>query len=162
MGLDLSTIPMKVVINIANIVVLFVILWLLVYKPVKKFMDKRSESINKELLDARQKHDEAENEQRELAQTLAQKEKDALDVIREKQAAALKQADTIIQNAKAEADSILKTAREQAQLEHQHALIDLKDDVAALAVDIARQLLKREIQQEDNDKIVDEFFKEVK
>ncbi len=162
MGLDFKTIPMELVINIANIIVLFVILRFLVYKPVKKFMDKRSERINQELVDARQKHDEVEREQHELTQTLAQQEKDALAVMKEKQAVALNQADAIIQNAKAEAESILKTARQQAELEHKHALMDLKDDVAALSVDIARQLLKREIQNEDNDKIVDEFFNEVK
>lgn len=162
MGLDLKAIPMEVVINIVSIAVLFVILRLLVYKPVKKFMDRRRERIAKELDDAKQKHDEAEREQQELTQTLAQKEKDALAVIREKQATAMGQADTIIQNAKEEAESILKTAREQAALEHQHALMDLKNDVAMLAVDIARQLLKRDITSEDNDRIVDEFFNEVK
>jgi len=158
----MGSIPMQLVINIANIIVLFLILQLLVYKPVKKFMDKRSEKIQKELQEAQQKHDAAEQEQKNMTQTLSQMEQTTVAALKEKQTVALNQADIIILNAKKEAEAILNTAREQAAQEHRKALMNLKDEVAKLAVDIAEKLIARELQQKDNETIVDEFFKEVK
>ena len=41
--------PVDILIHIINILVLFVLLRLLIYKPVKKFMDERSQRIQKEM-----------------------------------------------------------------------------------------------------------------
>ena len=45
-GLDFSVIPFDLLVNIANIVVMYVIVRMLVYKPVKKFIAAREEKLN--------------------------------------------------------------------------------------------------------------------
>ena len=154
-------IPMTVVINVVDIIILFIILRMLVYKPVKKFMDKRTERITQDLDDAKNKHDQAELEQKNMAQTLSKMEQSTSAAIKEKQAQALNEADAIVQNAKKEAVDILRAAREQANQEHKNALVNLKDEVAKLSVDIAEKILSRELQQKDNDELINEFFEQV-
>ena len=51
-GLVISDAVKDLIINIINIIVLFVIVRGLAYKPVKKFLDARKERIAKELSDA--------------------------------------------------------------------------------------------------------------
>ncbi len=156
-----KTVPMTLVINIANIIILFMILRMLVYKPVKKFMDKRSDRIAQELEEAKTKHEQAELEKKNMAQTLSKMEQSTTAAIKEKQAQALTEADTIVQNAKKEAVDILRAAREQANQEHKNALVNLKDEVAQLSVDIAEKILARELQQKDNEELINEFFEQV-
>ncbi len=161
MELDFKTIPMELVINIANIVILFVILRMLVYKPVKKFMDKRSERIAQELQEAKEKHDQAEEEQKNMSQMLSKMEQSTTAALKEKQTLAMQEADSIVQSAKREAVSILHAAREQANEAHRDALVNMKVEVAKLSVDIAEKLLARELQQKDNEELVNEFFEKV-
>ena len=45
MNYDFSNIPTDLILNILNIVILFVIVRFIVYKPVKKFIDGRKERV---------------------------------------------------------------------------------------------------------------------
>ncbi len=47
-GLNLSTVPFDLIVNILNIAILYVILRFLVYKPVKKFLNARLERLRAE------------------------------------------------------------------------------------------------------------------
>ena len=47
MNLDLSNVPFDLIINILNVVVFYLIIRLLVYKPGKKFLSARKEKIDK-------------------------------------------------------------------------------------------------------------------
>lgn len=51
-GLVISDAVKDLIINIVNIIVLFVIVKTLAYKPVKKFLDDRKAKIEKQLNDA--------------------------------------------------------------------------------------------------------------
>ena len=53
-GLVISDAVKDLIINIINIIVLFVIVRGLAYKPVKRFLDARKERVSKELSDAAQ------------------------------------------------------------------------------------------------------------
>ena len=61
-GLVISDAVKDLIINIIDIVILFVIVRALAYKPVKKFLDARKARIAKELEDAASAKSEAEAE----------------------------------------------------------------------------------------------------
>ena len=63
-------------------------------------------------------------------------------------------------NAKADADNITAKAREDAQREHDAKIASVKDDITELAFDISRQVLSREVSDEDNKRIAEGFFNE--
>ena len=52
MNYDFSNFPIDLILNILNIVILFVIVRFLVYKPVKKFMDARTARVTAAAEDA--------------------------------------------------------------------------------------------------------------
>jgi F-type H+-transporting ATPase subunit b len=161
MGIDLRAIPLEMAINILNIVVLFLLVRGLVYKPAKRFMDERRARIETELHAAQNVRGEIEASTREHERSQAESLERANAALREKQEQVVLEAESILNRAKQQAQEIIRQAREQAETDHQRALLDLKDEVAALAVNIAEKMLRRELNEGDNQAIVDAFFDEV-
>ena len=72
---------------------------------------------------------------------------------------ARKAADEIIAAAKQNAAQIGEKAREEAIKEHDAQIASVKEDITGLAFDISKQVLAREVTDEDNRRIADAFFK---
>ncbi|MCQ2454949.1 MAG: ATP synthase F0 subunit B [Clostridia bacterium] len=161
MNINLGETAVDLIINILNILILFVIVKLLVYKPVKKFLDDRKARINEETSKAQKILDEA---------TDTLKSKDLL--LEESRKNAEAESEKIISEAKANADFIVaeakknaKTAEEKANAEikakKENFVASSKDEIAELAVNIAERILSRETNSKDNEKIIEDFFDEV-
>ena len=162
MVFNLPNIAVDLLLNIINIVFLFIIVKILVYKPVKKFLDDRREKIKQETEEA-QKLTDAANE------TLAKK--DAIleesrikgeEIASELYNKAQKKADGIINKAKSDAALIKEKAHSDIAAQKEDMIKSSKDEIADLSISIAEKILKREVNKEDNKRIVEEFFDEVK
>lgn len=160
-GIDLSTVPVQLIINIINIVVLFVLLRLLAYKPVKKYMDARSARVQAEMDGAKQANEQAQAMRDEVSAALAGSEQKAAAILHDGEEAAMKNAEIILQQAREQAARLLDEARAQADEERRQAMGDMKNQVAELAVLIAQKILEREIDAQDQQKLIDDFFKKV-
>lgn len=159
-GLDVSKLPIDLLLNILNIILLFLITRFLVYKPVKKFMQERRDKLEKEKADAIEQKKEAENLKEEYALKLAQAESDAKKTLLDSESDARQKASQIISDAKQQAEQIKADAVSQAEKEKADALSSLKDEVASLAVDISEKILSREVSDKDNERIIENFFKD--
>lgn len=153
--------PLDIVIHIINIVVLFILLRLIIFKPVKKFMDNRSERIQQQMDNAAELQKKADEDKRQYESKLTEASEQATLLVKNGERQAMEQADTITADAKKQAEQILIDAEKQAEQERQRALKGLKDDVAEAAVEIAERILKREVKLEDNKEVVNRFFDEV-
>ena len=124
MNYDFSNFPIDLILNILNIVILFVIVRFLVYKPVKKFMDARTARVAAaaEEADAKAKAADALSEQ--LKAQLAGAANDADRIRNEAAAAAKVQADNVLKEAGEQADRIVSEAKERAEAERE----DLQND----------------------------------
>ena len=79
----------QILLHLLNFVILFAGLWLLLYKPVKKFMHERQAKYEKMDADAQKKSAEAEEKRAEYEKKLAAADAE----IEEKRAAARKEMD---------------------------------------------------------------------
>ena len=107
--------PVDIVIHIVNIVILFVVLRILLYKPVKKFMQAREDRIKareQEVTDAKAAVDEIKKQYEEK---LADAQNEAINVIRESTERAAQQGEQIIKEAEEKASQILSDAQASAQ-----------------------------------------------
>ena len=116
-------------------------LYLLLFKPVKAFMEKRESYYQNMDSEAKQKLQDAEalkdSYTRQLdsaAQEIAQKKADAQKAIEASRSEQLKAA-------KDEADRILQAARANTEREHDKMLRDAQKEMADLAVTAAEKLL---------------------
>lgn len=153
--------PVDILIHIINILVLFVLLRLLIYKPVKKFMDERSQRIQKEMDHASEISAQAEELHAQYQADLADADTTAQQVVREAAQKANETAQEILRDAKAQAGQMVEDARVKAEAERARALSDMEDQIADLAVDMAGHILQREVKLEDNKAVVKDFFQKV-
>jgi F-type H+-transporting ATPase subunit b len=157
-GLDVSKLPLDLLLNILNIILLFLITRFLVYKPVKKFMQERKDRIEKEKADAEQQLREANDLKEEYSSLLADADNKAKQTILESESEARKRSSEIIEKANSDAEQIMEEARIQANEEKENSLNNMKGEIASLAVSISEKILSREINEKDNERIVDNFL----
>jgi F-type H+-transporting ATPase subunit b len=151
--------PLDIVIHIINIVVLFLLLRLLIYKPVRAFMSEREDKISKQLNDAQAAHQEVETMQLQCSAQLNEAKEQASQVVRNSEEKAAKAADSILEGARKEAGSILENAHKQAEEDRRRAIVSMQEEVANLAMEMAGRILRREVRLEDNRAVVADFFK---
>ncbi len=150
-----------VLIHIVNILVLYVLLRALVYKPVRKFMQARTERIEKQLTDAKAAEQKAAEEKASYDQLLAQADDQVQQRIREGNQRAGESASEILESASKQAEELLREAKEKAKTERKEAVAALEPEIAGMAVSLAEQILQREISEEDNRQVIDTFFEKV-
>ena len=139
-GLVISDAVKDLIINIVNIIVLFVIVKTLAYKPVKKFLDDRKAKIEKQLNDAAEAQKQADEKAQRYEGLISDSKKECAELKVKAEREAKESADAILANAKADADNITAKAREDAQREHDAKIASVKDDITELAFDISRQV----------------------
>ena len=150
-GLQISDAVKDLIINIINIIVLFVIVKSLAYKPVKNFLDARKARIDESLKNAENKNAEADALKAQYEDALKQSRQESDKIIGEAELSAQKRAAEITSDAD-------KKARKDAEREYNERMSGLKADVTDIAFDISKKILSREVTDADNMAIADEFF----
>ena len=146
-------------------VILLVLLFLLAkfaWKPILSSLDEREEGIQNAL-------DQAENARKEMQNLQADNEK-MIKEARAERDAMMKDAreikENIIAEAKGEAQEqtsiMIENAKATIKQEQQAAIAELKKNVADLSIDIAQQLVRKELtSQDDQLKLVEGMLKDV-
>lgn len=154
--------PLDILIHIINIVVLFLLLRLILFKPVSRFLSERSERINAQLSDAETRLNEAEALKQEYQKQLDKAVEEGHDVVRASKTKASQEAQLILTEAKGQTDRMFDEAQARIAKEKDRALEQMHQEVAQLSVDIAARILKREITETDNMALAEEFFREMR
>lgn len=143
----------------------FLVLLFLIKKfawgPVMDMMKKREEYVANEIESAENSRIEAEKAANEAAEQLKQTKLEAQKIIEDAKNAGVKQEQDIIESARQEAERIKKAAQQDIQNEKEKALQALQDQVASLSVLIASKVIEKELSEQDQEKLINEFLKEV-
>ncbi len=134
--------PIDIAIHLLNIIVLYVLLRLLVWKPVRKFMANREERIQSQLDQAKKAQAEAQASEAEYKQKLAAAQATCEQLMAEGRKQAAVSSQKILAQAQEEADRILEKAHTDAQEEKVRAMDDAKGELAHLAVELAGRVLR--------------------
>lgn len=146
--------PIEILLHIFNFAVLIIGVRFLLYKPIKKFMDKRAAGYA-EAEEERKKLDEAANADREAARkTLEEAERSAVKIEEEANAAAMAEADAIMENARKEAREMIEKAEADLAVREERQRIAMSREVTALALTMSTKILEREVKAEDNDAVI--------
>ncbi|MDR0840360.1 MAG: F0F1 ATP synthase subunit B [Christensenellaceae bacterium] len=152
--------PVDIVLHIINIGVLYFVLTRLLYNPVRKFMDARAARVAGDLEHAALASAQADQLKASYDAQLATAQAEVDRLLLEGSHKAHESVVAITDQAHKDARAILDAARAEAAQEQTEAVGKLKTQIAGMAVDIATQMLGREVRQEDNDHIIDAFFEQ--
>ncbi|MDR2525049.1 MAG: F0F1 ATP synthase subunit B [Oscillospiraceae bacterium] len=153
--------PEEILLHILNMIILFLLLRKLLYKPVRKFMQERKEGLAASLEEAEQAHAKAEKLKIEYEARIADAEENARARALEITAAANASAKTMAESARAESVALLDKARDDARQERAKALDGMQQQVATLAVGVAERILQREVNKSDSERLAAAFFQDM-
>ena len=149
-------------INIVSIIVLYLVVKKLAYKPVKKFLDARTERVEAQKNEAATALTEATEMKEQYEELLKDSENAKADAIKEGIDNAKAEATEIINSAREQAKTIVDKANKNAQAKEQEALDNAREEIVNLAIDASATLLKREFDDADNKRLIEDFLDSLK
>jgi F-type H+-transporting ATPase subunit b len=147
-----------------TIVVFLVLLGLLAkfaWRPLLEALEKRQESIRRSLDDAAKAKQELERLQVESQRILAEARSEAESIVARTREDANRLRDEMRQRAQQEAANIVKNAEKQIELETARAVQQIRHEAVDLSVAIASRLLQRNVSKEDNERLIEDTFKQL-
>ena len=138
------------IITIINITVLTVILRAILFKPVTKFMAGREKRIRDSIEQSENSKTRADSLLAQYEAQLKTAEAEADAIIRAAREQAKTEADKIIADCRVAAETELANNKKKLKLEHSSAIAAFRQEAAGLVVAAAGQLLGREIKSEDS------------
>ncbi len=150
------------IVQILNFLIILIVLYAWVYRPVLGLLERRRETIAQGLEDARIAAEARANAEVEAAKILAEAQAKASETVRE----ATDRAEAVARDIRAAAEAEAAKAKEQVlaevEQERNRMLADLRTQVAALAMAAAQKLVGEALDEQRQHALIREFFSGVK
>ena len=151
----------SLLINLVALIVLFVFLYHIAYKPVKKYLDARKEYVEKNIRDSETSKAMYEKKVLESETMISNARKEAGEIISKAKGDAEVSAESIIKSANERAEARQKAADEAIAQTEEKSRRAIHEEIVNVALDASKAVLGREVNKEDNAKLVDEFVESV-
>ena len=144
--------------SLANLILLFWLIKKFLYQPVKRMLSSRQAAIEGDYQAAQADRESAAADRKAYEQKLQDAKKEADRVIKQAVSLADDRSEEIIAEAKAKADGILRQAQDDAVLERKKAEDGIKKEIVEVSSLLTEKMLEREISAEDHRRFIDSFI----
>ena len=147
--------------QLAALIVLIVVVIIFGYKPIKKMVNKRQDYVANEIKEAKEKNLQAEENLTQSKETVLANRRLASEIIDNAKIEAENQKQEILKSAEDEVLEMKKRAERDIKQSEEDAKEAIRQKMVEIALDASSEILKRNVNDEDNEKLVDEFIKEI-
>lgn len=151
----------NLVFTIINLIVLFVLMRIFLFKPVNNIIAKREEAIRKQFDDADAVRKEAENLKTEYEASLAGAKDESARLITEAKEKARGKYDRIVKSADEEVNKKIQKAQETIEEEKQKTMRNMQSEIQGLVVAAAAKVVGSQVQAGDSSRLYDDFIAEM-
>ena len=151
----------QIVISLINLLIIYLILKKILFKPVQKVMTERRSQVDRMYSDANESRSAANEMKQEYEHRLATARQEADTMIRTAAQTAQQKGDQIVADAKAQASYAKQKAEVEIELQKQQMLKDVQGEISDLAVSIASKVVEKEVSRQEYDGFVDDFIRNV-
>ena len=141
-----------------NLVILYVFLKKLLFKPVKNMIDSRQQEIDDMYSKAETAEKSANEMKTEYEEKLSSADAESEEILRRAVRRAELREEEILKEANQKAARVMERAEEQIELEKKRAVNDVKDEVSSIALGIAEAVIERDINKNDHNSLIEEFI----
>jgi F-type H+-transporting ATPase subunit b len=152
---------MDLVWQAVNLATVLAVIFYLVRKPVAAFFGDRRESIKNDIDGAADLLEKAEARYSDWQRKLIDLESEMDEIRATARSRAEDERDQILAEARDSADRIKRDAVAAVDQELRRAQVDLRQESADLAIDLADKLLREHVNEADRDRLLDEFITRV-
>ena len=143
--------------------VIFLLVLLILKKyawtPLLDFLDQREKEISDSLAMAESAKADLEKVKEESEKILNEAKNQGKSIVSDSKQKAEDSANKILNDAKAKSDEFVLDAKKKIDVEKKKAIKEIKEEVVGLSLDLASQVLQRNVKDEDNNKFVDSSLK---
>ncbi|MGI6644650.1 MAG: F0F1 ATP synthase subunit B [Bacilli bacterium] len=147
--------------QILVLIVMIIIIFFLLYKPVKKMLDQRAAHVEENIKQAEITRQEMNEKLADADRKVAEEREKAQLMIKETLEQSEKARQEMIKEAKAEAAKEKAIALEEIEMAKREALDEIHEEIVEVALDASKKVLEREINEADNQKLIEDFIKDV-
>ena len=156
-----TLVPWTMVAQFLNLMIQLYLIKRFLFKPINEILEKRREAADKEIQDARQAKEKADDLKTQYESGIAKAREEAARIVQSAQKEAQGRADELVQEAQAKAAGIKAQAEADIAQERKKAINEVKNEIGGLAMDIAGKVVEKEIDEADHKRLIDEFIKNV-
>jgi len=151
----------QILISLLNLVLLFLIMKRFLFKPVKNILAKRQEEIDMQYAEAEAAEKAAKESEQQWQEKLSGAEAEANAIIQKATENAKFRGEKLVAEAEEKADSIMRVARTEAELEKKKAADGIKREIVEVSGALTEKLLEREINNDDHRTLIESFIEKV-
>ncbi|MDO5382533.1 MAG: F0F1 ATP synthase subunit B [Eubacteriales bacterium] len=144
-----------------NVFILFLLLSVILFNPVRNMLKKRQDKIAGDRENAENDRAEALAMKEEYEAKLKDANKEAELILSEARKTAMHNEQKIIDEAKEEAARIIARANTEAELEKQKAADDIKQQIIVVASVMASKLVAKSIDDNDSNALIEQTLNEM-
>ena len=150
--------PFTMIFAWVNLLILYLFLKKLLFKPVKNMIDSRQKEIDDMYSDAESSKASAAEMKAEYEEKLEHASEESEEILKNAVRRAQLREEEILKEANAKAARTLERATEQVELEKKRAINEVKDEVSDMAVSIAAAIIERDVDEGEHKALIDEFI----
>ena len=141
-----------------NVLILFVILRIFLFKPVNKIMNERTRSVQDDIDSAKKAREDAEELKEQYENTISEAKEEAKNIIMKAHEDAESERAAIIKKSHEEAEQIVAEADKTIENERKRIIRQAQSEIADLAIEAASKIVGANVDDEKNRRLVDEFL----
>ena len=154
-----SIVPWTIIFQYCNLLILCLLIKKFLFKPVMAVLKARQDEIDGIYDAANQDRARAAALKQDYDRHMSGAREEADQLMKNALESANRRGDAIIGDAQAQAAGMIRRAESEIEQERVKAFSEVKKQLSGMAVDIAEQMVSRQINAEDQDKLVDEFIR---
>ncbi|MDD7517366.1 F0F1 ATP synthase subunit B [Ruminococcus flavefaciens] len=143
-----------------NVIILFILLRIFLFKPINKIKSERTRTIQDNLDSAQRAKEEAEELRQQYEGSISEAKEKANQIIMKAHEDAESERSAIIKKSQEEADKIVADADKAIENERKRVLRQAQSQIADLAIEAASKIIGENVDDEKNRRLVDQFLSE--
>ena len=154
-----SIVPWTIIFQFCNLILLCWLIKKFLFARVMLVLEKRQQEVDGIYDAAREDREQAARMKQDYDQRLSGARAEADSLVKKAVETANLRSDAILKDAQEQAGGMMRRAESEIEQQKVKAIAQVKKEMSGMAVDIAEQMVSREIKAEDYDKLVDEFIR---
>lgn len=147
--------------KLVNFLLLFGGLAYVLRKPLGKFLQERSDSLEQALRGAKESHEEAAEKLNQVESRLRKLDEEIEKMQQEAEAVGQSLHQHVLEEAKQAADRLKHFASQEIEMLTQDAIREIKEYTGALAADLAQQRIQDRMTEEFHSSLIDKSIKRI-
>ena len=143
------------------LVIMLIVGFCVAYKPVKKLLQKRADYIENNIRESEFAMAEANKNAVASQEMILASKKEAADIVNEAKVNAENLKKAKVEETAIEINRMKILAEEDIERSKEEAKEEIRREMVSIALSASEEILKREINEKDNSRIVEDFIKEI-